>query len=110
MSVTKDALGETIKNARTALGISSGELAERLGIGKGYLLRLENSQNKPSFDLLVRIIRELNIQSDLIFYPEKPLKDAQMKELIHILENCDDFSLAVIRAAMKAALDNQPKG
>jgi transcriptional regulator with XRE-family HTH domain len=46
------------------------QLAERLGITPRYLKAIENSGRKPSYDLLVRIVRELDIPADTVFYPE----------------------------------------
>ena len=109
MSVAKDTLGETMKNARSAVKMTQRQLAERLGVSKRYIILLERSQKKPSYDLLFRIIRELNIQPDLIFYPEKPSKDSRVEDLVRMLHNCDERSLKVIRATVKAALEGQPK-
>ena len=109
MSNATDTLGLTMKSARSALGMTQKQLAKRLGVSNRYIMLLENSHKKPGYDLLFRIIRELNIQPDLIFYPEKPFKDSRIEDLIRMLYNCDERSMKVIRATVKAALDSQPK-
>jgi len=50
--------------------LTQAQLAVRLGITVRYLKAIENSGRKPSYDLLVRIVRELDIPTDMIFYPE----------------------------------------
>ena len=109
MSNSTDTLGVTIKSARSALGMTQKQLAKRLSVTTKYIILLEKSHKTPSYDLLFRIIRELNIQPDLIFYPEKPSKDSRIEDLIRMLYNCDERSMKVIRATVKAALDSQPK-
>ena len=109
MPTARDTFGVTMKSARSALGMTQEQLAERLDVSARYIMLIENSHKKPSYDLLFRIIRELNIQPDLIFYPEKPSKDSQVEDLIRMLYNCDERSMKVIRATVKAALESQPK-
>ena len=109
MSNATDTLGVTMKSARSALGMTQKHLAKRLSVSAEYIILLEKSRKTPSYDLLFRIIRVLNIQPDLIFYPEKPSKDSRIEDLIRMLYNCDERSMKVIRATVKAALDSQPK-
>lgn len=108
MSNAKDTLGATIRDARNSLELTQEHLAQRLGISKRYIIMLECSRKKPSYQLLCRIIRELNIMPDLIFYPEKPSKDSRIEDLVRMLHNCDERSMKIIRATVKAALDSQP--
>ena len=63
-------LGAAIKATRQAKGWTQSYLAGLLKITPRYLKALENSGRKPSYDLFVRIIRELEISADTIFYPE----------------------------------------
>jgi transcriptional regulator with XRE-family HTH domain len=65
-----DQLGGVVKSSRLAKNMTQLQLAERLAITPRYLKVIENSGRKPSYDLLVRIIRELDIPADTVFYPE----------------------------------------
>ena len=106
MYEVKDTLGTTIKNARSALELTQEQLAERLNISSRYLMQLESSRKKPSYDLLFRIIRELHIQPDLIFYPENLSESSCADDLVRMLHNCDDRSMKVIHATARALSDN----
>jgi transcriptional regulator with XRE-family HTH domain len=64
-----DPLGGAIKTARKAKGITQSQLAERLDISLRYLKAIKNSGQKPSYDLLSRIVRELDISTDTVFNP-----------------------------------------
>ena len=74
-----EGLGNIIKAAREKSGITIENLAYKVGITERYLYRIENEEKKPSFDVLYKLIRELSISPDLIFYPEKPSKDSEAK-------------------------------
>ena len=63
-------MGDVIKSARQSMGITQIQLAESLCITPRYLKALENSGRKPSFDLFVKIVRELGIQAYAISYTE----------------------------------------
>jgi transcriptional regulator with XRE-family HTH domain len=60
-------LGGAIKAARKERGITQAQLAERLDITLRHLKAIENSGQKPSYDLLVRTVRELDISTDTVF-------------------------------------------
>lgn len=104
-----DKLGSVIKSAREQKGLIREDLDEKIGISARYLMHIENEKKKPSYNVLFKIIRELSINSDSIFYPDKPCKDTEIDDLIRMLYNCDDRSMKIIKATVKATLDSQPK-
>lgn len=104
-----DILGRVVKAARLRAGITAEALAERLDVSVRYLYRIENKGQKPSYDVLHRMIRELNIVPEEIFYPEKPSKDSEVDEILRLLSVCDDRSLEVVKATAKALIATAPK-
>lgn len=98
-----------IKSARQRANITMESLAEKVGITERYLYRIENEGKKPSYDVLYKLIRELAISSDSIFYPEKPSKDSEIEDIVRMLYNCDERSMQIIKATVKAALESQAK-
>lgn len=102
-------LGVIIKSARQRANITMESLAEKVGITERYLYRIENEDKKPSYDVLYKLIRELAISSDSIFYPEKPSKDSEIEDIVRMLYNCDERSMQIIKATVKAALESQAK-
>ena len=93
---------EIIKAAR-----DKSDLTDRVGITERYLYRIENEGKIPTFEVLKKIVRELAIDGNLIFYPEKQVKDSEVEDLVRMLYGCDDRSLKIIRATVKAALESQ---
>lgn len=102
-----ETLGGIIKAARQNADVTMETLAEKVGITERYLYRIENEGKKPSFDVLYKLVRELNIKPDLIFYPEKPSKDSEAENLARMLLNCDERSMKIIKATVKAVLESQ---
>lgn len=104
-----ECLGNIIKAAREKTDITIENLAYKVGITERYLYRIENEEKKPSFDVLYKLIRELSISPDLIFYPEKPSKDSEVENLLRMLSDCDERSLEVVKATVKALIDTAPE-
>ena len=109
MQEKADMLGEVIKSARLAVDITMEVLADRIGITERYLFRIENEGKKPSYDVLKKLIRELAIPSDLIFYPERPFQDSEVENLLRMLCNCDERSVEVVKATAKALIGTSSK-
>lgn len=102
-------LGDIIKFARTKADITVEALAEKIGVSERYIYRIENEGKKPSYDILYKLIRELSIMPDQIFFPEKQIEDSEMESIIRMLYNCDERSMQIIKATIRAALDSQPR-
>ena len=71
MHEISDTLGDVVKAARENKSITIECLAEKLGISERYLYRIENEQQKTELLYLYKLIRELGINPDNIFNPEK---------------------------------------
>ena len=104
-----DTLGDVVKAARLKADITTEALAEQVGITERYLYRIENKGQKPSFGVLYRLIRELNIVPEEIFYTGKPSKDSEVEEILRMLSACDERSLEVVKATAKALINTAPE-
>lgn len=100
-------LGEIIKDARTKADMTVEELANRVGISERFIYRIENEGKKPSYEILYKLIRELAIAPDQIFFPEKQVEDSEKETIVRMLHNCDERSMKIIKATIKAALESQ---
>ena len=107
MQKRPETLGEIIKTARDKSDLTVEELTARVGISERYLYRIENEGKVPKFEVLKKLVRELAIDANSIFYPEKPTKDSEVEDLVRMLYNCDDRSMKIVRATAKAALESQ---
>ena len=104
-----ETLGEIIKNARIKADITVEDLAAKVGVTERFIYRIENEGKKPSYDILYKLIRELSILPDQIFFPEKLTENSEMESIVRMLYNCDERSLRIIKATIIAALESQPR-
>ena len=109
MQKQPETLGEIIKVAREKSDLTVEELTTRIGISERYLYRIENEGKVPKFEVLKKLVRELAIDANAIFYPEKPSKDSEIENLVRMLYGCNERSMEIIKATVKATLESQPK-
>ncbi len=105
MHTEPEAPGAIIKAARQKSDITMEKLAERVGITERYLYRIENEGQKPSYDVFIKLIRELAIDPRLIVYPELEETEDEIGEVLRMLCACDKRSLEVAKATIKALID-----
>ena len=79
---SSDYFGIVVKTARQKKRITQVQLAESLSISPRYLKAIENSGQKPSYELLVRIIEELDISANTLIHPEQ--KDESSAEFVSL--------------------------
>ena len=109
MQKQPETLGEIIKVAREKSDLTVEELTTRIVISERYLYRIENEGKVPKFEVLKKLVRELAIDANSIFYPEKPSKDSEVENLLRMLSACDERSLEVVKATVKALIDTAPE-
>lgn len=102
-----DSLGSILKAARKAKGLTREQLAEIMIITPRYLMSIENENKKPSYDVLFRLVRELGISADTIFYPENQYADTKVEQLIRLLYLCNERELKIATATIQALVDNK---
>lgn len=104
-----ETLGEIIKNARAKADMTVETLANKVGVTERFIYRIENEGKKPSYEILYKLIRELAIVPDQIFFPEKQVQESEIERLVRMLYSCDERSIQIIKATIKAALESQSK-
>lgn len=81
-------------------------LANKVGVTERFIYRIENEGKKPSYDIFYKLIRELAIVPDHIFFPEKQVEESEMESLVRMY-SCDERSMQIIKATIKATLESQ---
>jgi transcriptional regulator with XRE-family HTH domain len=61
------ALGRVIRERRLEAGLSQQDAAERWGLHRGSLGRLERGQANPSFDRLLALAQRLDLSLPVLF-------------------------------------------
>lgn len=107
MQMNHDVLGEVVKKARERAGITVEALAIEIGVTERYMYRIENEGQKPSYEVLYKLIRILSIPADTIFYPEQGEAESDIGDLLRAMCSCDkrfwDVAKATLHALISAA-------
>ena len=97
------ALGQAIKKAREARGITREQLADILNIAPRHIQSIENEGQYPSFQLFVRFITMFNISVDqYIFADRRAEKITLRRQVDSILDTFEDKELTIIEGTAKA--------
>ena len=86
-------IGERIKQARKAKGLTQEELAEKLGCTKQSIAQYEKGRRSPKIDGLIKIAESLNIPtSDLLGEPRPTTQtDHTESRLNQLMEECGEL-------------------
>lgn len=63
-------LGKYVKEARVSKGLTQNELAGQLNITTRHLIAIESNSRKPSYELLCRIARNLELSIDAVLFSD----------------------------------------
>lgn len=64
-------LGNGLKVARTALGLTQADLAERVGVSRKTINTVENGVFVPSTVLALRLAKALGVAVEVLFWIEE---------------------------------------
>ena len=106
------ALGQAIKAARKAKGISRNELANHMNIAPRYIASIENSGQHPSLQIFYELVTLLDVSVDPFFFPAKETdKSTQRRQLDSLLDEVSDKGLRIVTATAKEVkeVENEDK-
>ena len=96
------ALGQAIKAARKAKGVSRNELANQMNIAPRYIASIENSGQHPSLQIFYELVTLLDVSVDSFFFPAKETdKSTQRRQLDSLLDDMSDKGLRIVTATAK---------
>ena len=96
------AIGQAIKAARKAKGISRNQLADQMHIAPRYIASIENSGQHPSLQIFYELVTLLDVSVDHFFFPNKETgKSTQRRQLESLLDDMSDKGLRIVTASAK---------
>lgn len=102
-------IGQRIRKARKAHGMSQENLAECVGISVTHMSHIETGNTKLSLPVLVEIAKALEVRTDdLLFGTNRATVHTSMEDIATVLERCsvqETRMIADVVKAMKTALD-----
>lgn len=98
-------LGQAIKRAREARGITREQLAEQLDYAPRHLQSIENKGQHPSFQLFVQLVTMFNISADQFIFPDRVQQlDTHRRQVDELLDLLDDRDLTVVENTIMGLL------
>ena len=95
-------IGQAIKQAREARGMSRERLSEITGYAPRHIQAIENEGQVPSVELLIQLATILDVSLDeLIFKDKRPAKSSIRRRVDTLLDGLEDKDLIIIEAAAK---------
>ena len=96
------ALGQAIKKAREAKGMTREQLAEIIDVAPRHIQSIENGGQYPSFPLFVRLVTMFDISADqYLFADRRTEKTSLRRQVDSVLDTFGDKELTIIEATAK---------
>lgn len=94
-------IGQAIKKARTAKGMTRDELSRIVDYDPRHLQAIENEGQYPSLELFIQLVTMFNISVDEYIFPQKEVKKSSVRRRLDAqLDILDDRELSVIEATV----------
>ena len=83
-----EALGNHIRNARKACGLTQQELADQTGLSAKTIQDIERGHKNPTYETLARLMNRLGLSPDTAFSQKAPVPTEEMKEFLESFQAC----------------------
>ena len=94
-------IGQAIKAARSAKGMTREQLARIVDYEPRHLQAIENEGQKPSLELLVQLVTMFDVSVDQYIFPDKKAEKSSVRRRLDAqLDKLDDKELSVIEATV----------
>lgn len=94
-------IGQAIKKAREARGMTREQLSEIIGYAPRHIQAIENEGKYPSIELFIQLIQMFDVSVDEYIFPDKEVKKGSVRRRLDAqLDKLDDKELSVIEATV----------
>ena len=94
-------IGQAIKKAREARGMTREELSGIIGYAPRHIQAIENEGKYPSIELFIQLIQMFDVSVDEYIFPNKEVKKSSVRRRLDAqLDNLGDKELSVIEATV----------
>lgn len=94
-------IGQAIKKAREARGMTREQLSGSIGFAPRHLQAIENEGQYPSIELFIQLITMFDVSVDEYIFPNKEVKKSSVRRRLDArLDELDDRELSVIEATV----------
>ena len=94
-------IGQAIKKAREAKGMTREQLSEIIGYAPRHIQAIENEGKYPSIELFIQLIQMFDVSVDEYIFPDKEVKKSSVRRRLDAqLDKLGDKELSVIEATV----------
>ena len=94
-------IGQAIKKAREARGMTREQLSEIIGYAPRHIQAIENEGKYPSIELFIQLIQMFDVSVDEYIFPDKEVKKSSVRRRLDAqLDKLDNKELSVIEATV----------
>ena len=97
-------LGDAVKRARGASGLTQREVADRMNKDVRTVLNIENYKGNPKLEVLFPLIRALDIDPREVFYPNMQQESPALRKLRLLVEECSEEEAAAMLPVFHSVL------
>lgn len=94
-------LGKTVRQARETKSLSRTQMAELVGVCSRTIANIENDKANPSFDVVKRLVRKLDLSMEDLFYSELDSGYRLKNEVLREISQCPEDEWKVILCIIK---------
>lgn len=94
-------IGQAIKKARTAKGMTREQLARIVDYDPRHLQAIENEGQKPSLELLIQLVTMFGVSVDEYIFPDNEVKRSSVRRRLDAeLDKLNDKELSIVEATV----------
>ncbi len=97
-------LTQVLREGRAKKGLTQKALALKTQTALRTIKAIENGERFPTYEVLYRIIRELDISADQIFWPERITYTPEQKQVIREFLECSKWEQDIIVKTMRSLI------
>ena len=97
-------LGDAVKRARGASGLTQREVADKMNKDVRTVLNIENYKGNPKLEVLYPLVRALNIDPREVFYPNMQQESPAIRQLRLLVDDCSEEEATVLIPVLQSVL------
>lgn len=101
------ALGQAIKPARLAAGMTREQLGQALNLAPRYIVSIENDGQHPSLQVLYELVTLLNVSVDQFFFDDVPKRTTLRRQIDGLLDSISEKDLPIIEATARGIIETR---
>ena len=97
-------LGDAVKRARGASGLTQREVADKMNKDVRTVLNIENYKGNPKLEVLYPLVRALNIDPREVFYPNMQQESPALRKLRLLVDDCSEEEASAVLPVFQSVL------